>query len=209
MWALGYFVDELYHVADGVIAGVHHLDRAGGAIARDGRFRSARFEKRAADVTRLGVRWRFDDNPFARSPELSGLKVVVTLLANWDTKPGNSNVLQVRRADGTLEHRYLLADIGAAFGRMARSRWNLEDYRTQDVVQRIERGIVVLNYRGDGIPPPVTIPLAHARWFAGLVSQLTDEQVRRAFEASGATPPEVAGFSETFLHATTASPCTM
>jgi hypothetical protein len=40
------------------------------------------------------------------------------------------------------------------------------------------------------------VPIDHARWFAGLVSQLTDAQLRQAFEAAGATPAEIEGFSD-------------
>ena len=39
------------------------------------------------------------------------------------------------------------------------------------------------------------VPLEHARWFAGLVSQLTEAQLRQAFAAAGATPQETDGFT--------------
>jgi hypothetical protein len=39
------------------------------------------------------------------------------------------------------------------------------------------------------------VPLEHARWFAGLASQLTDEQLRAALRASGATDVEIDGFA--------------
>jgi hypothetical protein len=43
------------------------------------------------------------------------------------------------------------------------------------------------------------VPVEHARWFASLVSQLTNDQVRRAFEAAGASAAEVDGFSKRFM----------
>ena len=43
------------------------------------------------------------------------------------------------------------------------------------------------------------VPLEHARWFADLLGQLSPAQVRQAFEASGATPEEVDGFSQVVL----------
>ena len=39
------------------------------------------------------------------------------------------------------------------------------------------------------------IPVEHARWFAGMVGKLSDEQIRQAFRAAGATDAEVSGFS--------------
>jgi hypothetical protein len=39
------------------------------------------------------------------------------------------------------------------------------------------------------------VPLEHARWFTGLATQLTVNQVRRAFEAAGASTTEIEGFS--------------
>ena len=41
----------------------------------------------------------------------------------------------------------------------------------------------------------VAVPVDHARWFATLASQLTPVQIRKAFEASGASPAEIEGFS--------------
>jgi hypothetical protein len=40
-----------------------------------------------------------------------------------------------------------------------------------------------------------TVPVEHAKWFAGVVGQLSDEQLRDAFRAAGATDEEVNGFA--------------
>ena len=39
----------------------------------------------------------------------------------------------------------------------------------------------------------------HARWFSGIVGELTEAQVRQAFETAGATPEEVNGFSAVIM----------
>ena len=39
----------------------------------------------------------------------------------------------------------------------------------------------------------------HARWFSGIVSELTEAQVRQAFETAGATPEEVNGFAAVIM----------
>ena len=64
-------------------------------------------------------------------------------------------------------------------------------------MKQVKNGHVHLNYSGMGKIEPISI--AHAQWFATLASQLSPEQVRRAFEASGASPQEIEGFSTRFL----------
>ncbi len=39
------------------------------------------------------------------------------------------------------------------------------------------------------------MPLEHARWFAALAAQLTDQQLRDAFRAAGATQAEIDAFA--------------
>jgi hypothetical protein len=76
----------------------------------------------------------------------------------------------------------------------SRNRWSLKDYQAEALIEGVDAESLNLNHKGD-----VTIhevPLEHARWFAELSSQLTHDQVRRAFEASGASPGEIIGFSE-------------
>ena len=59
------------------------------------------------------------------------------------------------------------------------SKWKLEDYRAEGFIEKVERGVVHLDY--DGIDSGMDrVPLEHARWFATILSQLTPEQVRRA-----------------------------
>jgi hypothetical protein len=78
------------------------------------------------------------------------------------------------------------------------TKWNLADYESEGFVERVEGSELHLDY--DGLEPGVDhIPLEHGRWFAGLLAQLTPAQVRRAFEAAGATPGEVDGYSNTLL----------
>ena len=78
-----------------------------------------------------------------------------------------------------------------------RDRWNLEAYQEEKLVDAVRDGKVHLNHDGTAEVDPV--PLEHARWFATLASQLTPDQVRRAFEAAGASAAERDGFSARFL----------
>ena len=64
-------------------------------------------------------------------------------------------------------------------------------------IDRATKESLDLHFAGDGSID--LVPIEHARWFTGLVTQLTPEQVRQAFEAAGATPAEVDGFSAKLL----------
>jgi hypothetical protein len=207
-WALGYFVEPGYYVAGGTIDGVKDLHRAARALTSDGRFRGARFkEPPHADAT--SDHWTFKDNPFVGTRELSGLMILLTMINDWDVSSNNLGVLRESGRDGTPELRYVVSDLGASFGHMENVRlpysifsmypltkWNVHDYRQQPFIESVHDGRIRLHFRGEVTIPEV--PLDHARWFAGLVRQLTPDQIRQAFEAAGATADETAGFAARF-----------
>ena len=207
-WALGYFVENGYYLENGVIDDVHDLHRAARGLTPDGHFRAARFKEHRSDTT--GEHWSLRQNPFVGTRELSGLAILMTMFNNWDVIPENTAVVEATSGEGSRELHYLVSDLGAAFGKMADlhfpislftmhswSNWNLEDYERQRFIDRVSDGRLHLHYRGERNLPPV--PIDDARWFAGVVSQLTPKQVRAAFAAAGATPEEVDGFSQRFL----------
>ncbi len=201
VWALGYFVEAQYFVRDGTIAGATGLERAGAHIARDGRFRDARFRWRDPATPRTDEEWTFKQNPFVGSREMSGLHIVMTMINNWDIDGARNNkVLRASGPDGRAERWFIVSDLGATFGRMGggrvtdHSKWTLAHFREERFIDKVDKGMLYLAY--DGYDPYIErVPLEHAKWFAGLASQLTGEQVRRAFEAAGATPAEAAGYT--------------
>ncbi|QQS44792.1 MAG: hypothetical protein IPM66_12500 [Acidobacteriota bacterium] len=202
VWACGYMVEESYFVTSGRVDGVHGLTRARDWIGPDGSFTRAMFEKRPDTITRRKTPWAWDSNPFTGARELSGLAILNTMLNNWDAKSDNNNVLAMFDEDGeTVQEWYMVTDWGGTFGNMGgnlafnKSKWDLDDFRKQKFIDGISRGSVKLHYRGKMSSSLKTVPLEHARWFAGLVGQLTDEQLRAAFKAAGATPAEEAGFA--------------
>jgi hypothetical protein len=209
VWALGYLVQRSYFVDGGVIEHVAHLHRAS-ALTRDGRFPGAGFKERSSALENTKQHWSFDKNPFVGTRELSGLMILMTMISNWDLNPRNLEILEARGPGGTIERQYVVTDLGAAFGHMEDGRpphsllsmypwtmWNLHDYQQQRFIEGVTDGRLELHFRGN--VDFRTVPIDHARWFAGLVSQLTPQQVRAAFEAGGATPQEVDGFSARFL----------
>ena len=163
-------------------------------MAPDGTFNRASFRLRGDGSQRAEERWTFEKNPFVDTPELSGLAILMTMLCNWDIQgPRNNRILMV---DG--EKHYIVSDLGSTFGKMGafpvpRSKWNLEDFKKEEFIEKVDNGQVDLDYEGYGGINKV--PVEHARWFSRLASQLTDEQLRAAIKASGASDAEIAGFS--------------
>lgn len=195
VWALGYVADEIYYVPAGTIAGINvPLKQAGSAIGEGGAFTKASFRLRDARAERAKERWTFARNPFAGSQELSGLAILMTMLCNWDIQgERNNRILESGNRD-----LYIVSDLGATFGKMGafpapRSKWTLEDFQKEEFIEKVEEGLVDLDYEGYGGINKV--PMAHAAWFARLASQLTDKQLADAFRAAGASDAEVAGFS--------------
>ena len=210
LWALGYFVQRAYFVNGGVVEHLGQVTRAAKSLTPDGRFTGAGFKEQSPDLKKTKQGWSIEKNPFVGTRELSGLKILMTMISNWDLDPRNLQVLKARNPDGTTELEYAVTDLGASFGHMEDPRfpqsllsmypwtmWNLQDYQKQRFIEGVTNGQVRLHFRGE--VSFRTVPVDHARWFAGLVGQLTPAQVRQAFQAAGGTPTEVDGFSARFL----------
>ena len=201
LWLLGYLGEEMYLVRQGVIQGARNLRRAGEHIGSGGTFRNARFRRRDPNASRTDEEWTFHDNPFLGTRELSGLLIVMNLINNWDIRGGENNrVLEVALPDGGSERWYIVSDLGATFGRMGgplgrRSKWNLADYIDEDFIESVENGQLKLDHEGFGKGEFGLVPIEHARWFAALAGQIAVEQLRRIFDAAGAAPSEIDGYS--------------
>ena len=203
LWLFGYLGEEMYFVRKGTIQGAGRLQRAGEHIRRDGEFVNARFRREDPRRARTDADWSFDDNPFVGTPELSGLVIVMNLINNWDIREGRNNRV-LDASDGSRERWFIVSDLGATFGRMGgplgrRSKWNLDDYLDEDFIERVGDGYVTLDYEGFGKGDLGRIPLAHACWFLEIASRMRVEQLRRAFEAAGATAEEVDRYSTRLL----------
>jgi hypothetical protein len=211
-WSCGYFAEETHFLPAGTIAGATTLTRARDCIdERDGSFRDARFELDDPAVTKMFEEhsWSWDDNPFLGTRELNGLKIVVMLLSNWDTKDrrdvargSNTAIFEQRLPDGRREARYLLTDWGGSMGRWGtnaatRGRWDAEGFaaQTPGFVTGVVDGCVAFGYVGQRTADVAHgIPLEHVRWFSRYLERLTDDYLARALRASGATPEETLRF---------------
>jgi hypothetical protein len=198
VWACGYMVEESYFMPSAKIQGVTGLGRAKKFVGADGSVSNAMFEKRPDDIARRRNNWSWDSNPFSGSKELSGLAIMAVLLNNWDAKVTNNNVLGIADETGVKDW-YVVADWGGTFGKMggfmSHSKWDLDAYAKQGFVSGVSGNALKLDYSGKGGRLMDSVPVEHARWFAGIVGQLSDEQIRQAFKAAGASQTEEQGFA--------------
>lgn len=199
-WACGYMVEESHYVASGTVQGVSGLGRAKKFVGSDGSFTAAMFERRPEDIARRKTPWSWDSNPFVGTKELSGLAILAVMMNNWDAKVDNNNVLGMWNEDkSAVNEWYIVADWGGTFGKMggvfSHSKWDIDAFNKQGFIKGVSGGRLQLEYSGKGGSILKSVPLEHARWFAGIIGQLTDAQLADAFKAAGATPSEVSGFS--------------
>jgi hypothetical protein len=200
VWACGYLVEENYHVPSGNIDGVKGLGRAKKFVGSDGAFTKARFERRPDNVIRRGKTWSWNSNPYIGTKELSGLAILNALLNNWDAKESNNEIIAIVEPDGTtIENWFLISDWGGTFGKMggvfSHTKWDLEAFRKQPFIEGVSGGALKLNYSGKMSSALKIVPLEHARWFAGIIGRLTDEQLRATFKTAGASEAEISGFA--------------
>ena len=101
------------------------------------------------------------------------------------------------------EARYLIIDWGAALGAwgsniVQRGRWDPKAYAEQSAnfITGVDGEVVQWGYQGQRTADLTeNITRDDVRWFYRLAGQLTDEQLRDGFLASGATPDEAGYFT--------------
>lgn len=201
MWAFGYPVEEMYYLHSGDVQNMKRLQRAGDWINTKGRFENgARFKRDDPALDKVGG-WALLDNPFKDQPAFSGLLILLALTNNWDTDlTKNTEIFNHKKPDGSVEQIYMVGDLGASFGRFddPPKKWMLDQYRKDKLIDKVEAGAIVLNYRAYGTPPR-RIPIEHARWFARMSSRLSRAQVKAAFDAAGTAPSDIDGFVDMFM----------
>jgi hypothetical protein len=200
LWAAGYFVDEDYYVAELRVAGLPVLRRGQAFVSAGGIVHGVRLElKRTAD-TKLGE-WDWFHNPFVGQRELNGLRVMMSLVNNWDLKQVNNAIYAV---DG--ERHYAVSDAGATFGKTGskglRTKGIPTDYEGSSFIAKDRPDVMdfvmesrpfflsvisVLNYRERTRMEQITkhIPRGDAKWLGQRLSKLTDNQIRDGFRAAG------------------------
>lgn len=220
VWAVGYFAEEAYYFPSVRIRRLPELSRGMEHVGRRGIVHGTRFEPRRSHIKR-GDTWDWNDNPFRDTQELSGLKILMILLNNYDARKENNRILHVADEDSEItEAWHVVTDLGASLGRAGglggkRSKNNLKDFLSTRFVRGVhEDGSVQFDYdtrpRGLGhfsiLYPPYYrgevkkekamrgIPVEHARWIGSLLSQVSDEQLRDAFGAAGYNSTTTEGY---------------
>jgi len=210
VWAMGYFADEAYHFDRVEVQNLPPLAR--GKEFQSGKtVRDVRMEPRRVGETR-GAIWDWLQNPFVGQREFNGLKVLMVLVANYDTRLDNNQIYTVKNPEtGELEARYVVTDIGATLGKVGglgggRSKNTLPDFRSSKFVVNVENGMVNFDYNtkpkgaggafasifGGGYAKRQankekamrSIPVDDARWIGARLALLSDEQLRDAFRAA-------------------------
>jgi hypothetical protein len=211
-WACGYFAETTYFVPSGTIDGSQGLQRAKNCIADDCRFTDARFELDDPATRKLFEEhsWAWNDNPFVGTRELNGLKIIVMLLSDWDTKDrrdvargSNTAIFEHRVGRWRREARYLITDWGGSMGRwgsniVTRGRWDPAGFEAQtpEFVLGLDGDTVRFGYVGQRTADVAAgIGVEDLRWLSRYLGRITDAQLRDALVASGATEDDVARFS--------------
>jgi hypothetical protein len=182
------------------VNGLPTLRRGQEFVSTGGIVHGARLERKRTAVEKLGD-WDWFANPFLGKRELNGLRVMMSLLNNWDLKQVNNSIYVV---DG--ERHYVVSDAGATFGNtgntLTRSKGVPEDYENSKFIAKTTprfmdfvlhsrpfflTAIDVPNYQERTRMEKITqhIPRADARWLGHRLAMLTDDQIRDGFRAAG------------------------
>jgi hypothetical protein len=223
VWSVGYFADEAYYFDRVEIKNLPSLSRGQNFVENKTTVLGARFEPKRKNVDR-GDNWDWEENPFLKTRELDGLKVIMVLMANYDTRLLNNKILSVKNDQtGALEARYVATDVGATFGKVGglgskRSKNSLPDYRENKFILGVENGFVKFDFetkpKGMGkfasfFKPSYrssqakkeramkNITIENARWIGSLLARLSDDQLRDAFRAANYDTQTMEGFIQT------------
>jgi hypothetical protein len=207
LWAAGYFVDEDYYLPEFTVTGAPKLHRGQEFVSPDGTIHGARLERKLTDVEKQGT-WDWFENPFVHTRELNGLRIMMSLLNNWDLKDVNNSIYATAG-----QRRYVVTDLGASFGNtgnsLTRSKSAPQEYADSKFVEKTTSASVdfvlhsrpffltavdVPNYQMRTRIEAVTkaIPRADAKWLGRRLSLLSDTQIGDGFRAGGYTADEVA-----------------
>jgi hypothetical protein len=210
-WACGYFAETTYFLPSGTIEGATNLQRAKACIGPDCRFADARFELDDPAVRKFFEEhsWAWNDNPFLGTRELQGLKVIVMLLSDWDTKDrrdvarGSNTAIFEHRIHRRREARYLITDWGGSMGRwgsniVTRGRWDPAGFeaQTSEFLTGVDHEAIRFGYAGQRTADiAIGIMVDDVRWLYRYLGKVSDAQIGAALEASGATAEEIESFS--------------
>jgi hypothetical protein len=214
VWAVGYFANEDYFLPDVHVADLPtHLHRGQKQVGPNGEIRNVRLKRHLKDEKKAGT-WKWREDPFSRTREWNGLRVMMALMNNWDLKDANNAIYDTGK-----EQIYMVSDLGASFGTTGFnpnhevSKGNLKNYERSHFIAKTASDyvdfnvpsrpafIVVFNPR-EFFPRMnmrwigKRVPRSDARWMGQMLAKLSPAQIRDAFRAAGYTPEETEGFAK-------------
>jgi len=221
VWAVGYSTNEDYFLPELPVAGIpRRLHRGQRFITPPGTAHNVRLKRYLDGEKKVGT-WKWGENPFSSTRELNGLRVVMALINNWDTKDANNSIYNEKHPEGSAgpENIYMVSDLGASFGstgvtlKRAGADGDLRVYGSSKFLLKVTPTYVDLATPSlpvalDIFYPPDFFMRMHMRWIGRriprddvhwigqLLVQLSPEQIRDAFRAAGYTPDEVEGFAK-------------
>ena len=194
LYAVGYAAAPTFFVPSGVIGNVRGSKRTKSFLMKDGSFHNARFKLHRHHK----IKWSWVDNPFKGSRELGGLKIMIMLLSNWDTKDArdgegsNNEVFEEQQPGGSSGSWFAVTDWGASLGKSGgffrRNRWDWRGYRAQTprfaTLQR--DGSIRWGFRGKhGADIVAGVGVEDVRWLVPYLSRITDQELAAGLAASG------------------------
>lgn len=212
LWAVGYFTNENYFADQIRVEGIIPL-------ARGDQFQKGELIAQARLQRKLGKHdkpWSWRHNPFKKTREFNGLRVMMALLHNWDLKDENNARVEDKKTGREI---YYVSDLGASFGTTgksysdAMSKSNLSAYRAEKFISKVAPKYVDFNfpthpalYHIFNLPFFIHslrnhwigkhIPRDDVRWIASLLAQLSRRQIEDAFRAGGYTPDQVQAYAD-------------
>lgn len=188
VWAVGYFTNEDYYITDLDVGQLWQKMTRGRNAIRDEKLEGARFKRHNRGEQQIAD-WSWDKNPFVGTKELDGLKIMMEIICNVDLKGSNQHVYTTPEG----EQRYIAADLGSSFGKAGKTRFytkgNLKDFQSLPLIKSAGPDYIDF-WRFSHIPRE------HAKWIAGYLAQLSDQQISDAFRAAQFSPAEVEGFTK-------------
>ena len=217
VWAVGYFTNEDYFMPKLQVKDMGSLQRGRSMVEPGGIVYNVRLKRYLRNEKKIGT-WAWANDPFAKTREWNGLRVLMAVINNWDLKDENNAVYQVRGPQGA-EQVYMVSDLGASFGTIGLSwtrrgsKSNLSAYSHSKLIRQQKPDFVDFYVPSRPalirFPSPhelglrmglrwiaLGIPRADARWMGDLLAHLSPQQIRDAFRAARYSPEQVEGFSE-------------
>lgn len=192
LWGLGYKTEINYLAPVLTIPG-------------KGTFRNVRLEARSKDIDRLGE-WKWKRNPFLRTPELQGLKIMQIFMTNWDVLDKQNEILEVK-VPGGVEHHYVISDLGRTFGkfgnnnlpiiyRLGRKTGSPSAFSKASFINGFEKGRIKFGIKGKSRKMLTDVSMEDAQWIYERLRQLSDRQIEDAFRAANYSPSEIATYRQ-------------